>query len=90
MGGGLSSTHSQDHIGRSEKEIVALMMPIYYIGNEVSDADIEVAKNNWQMIIDNTATPFLEVNKVNSEKGFQAPYQCSSTFFTYDYLIFIR
>jgi hypothetical protein len=61
----------KDNMGRSEKEIVALMMPIYYVDIEVTNADIDLARNNWQMIIENTATPFLDGKKLarNSNEG---------------------
>jgi len=53
----------KNNMGRSEKEIVALMMPIYYVDIEVTNADIDLARSNWQMLIENTATPFLDGKK---------------------------
>jgi hypothetical protein len=47
----LSSAHrNHGHIGNLQREIVALMMPIYYIDSVVSNVDIEIARANWQMI----------------------------------------
>lgn len=48
--GSSTSQHNHGHIGNLQREIVALMMPIYYIESLVSSADIEIARANWQMI----------------------------------------
>jgi hypothetical protein len=51
LGLGLSSSqHNHGHIGSLQRQIVALMMPIYYIESVVSSVDIEIARANWQMI----------------------------------------
>lgn len=75
MGGGYSSDQSvrlsqlsrdnHGHINSSERDIVALMMPIYYVECVVTNADIEIARNNWQMIVNNTASPFLDQLKIH-------------------------
>ena len=59
MGGGASQHDGARSIGRSEAEIVNLMMPIYYIDLEVTVEDIERASLVWQMIINDTAPMFV-------------------------------
>ena len=60
MGGGISK-HDAGSIGRSEAEIVNLMMPIYYVDQEVTIDDIAHAKIGWQMIINDTAPMFVQL-----------------------------
>jgi hypothetical protein len=43
------------NIGKTEAEIVNLMMPIYYVTDQVSHEDLERAKEVWNMILNDTA-----------------------------------
>lgn len=47
-------------IQRSTTEIVALLMPVYFVEDEPCEADIEIAKRKWQLILDNTSPHFLK------------------------------
>lgn len=63
-------------IGRSEAEIVNLMMPIYYVDLDVTQCDIDRAKVVWQMIINDTAPMFTALKGTD---GFE--YQSSTMMF---------
>ena len=77
MGGGISK-HDAGSIGRSEAEIVNLMMPIYYVDQEVTIDDIAHAKIGWQMIINDTAPMFVQL------KGTENFHYRSSTTMFFD------
>ena len=76
MGGGISNDGAS--IGRSEAEIVNLMMPIYYVDQEVTTDDVAHAKVGWQMIINDTAPMFVEL------KGTENFHYRSSTMMFFD------
>jgi hypothetical protein len=77
MGGGASTNSSRYHqIGRSQADIVKLMMPIYYIDIEVSPAEIAAARVGWLQITSDTAPQFLALK---GTEGF--PYLSSTSMF---------
>ena len=76
MGAGVSGHDGASSIGRSEAEIVNLMMPIYYVDLEVTVEDISRAQVGWQMIIDDSAPMFVTLR---GTEGFS--YQSSTMMF---------
>jgi hypothetical protein len=57
MGGAASQVGVVPYmVGKTESELVNLMMPVYYLKDEtVSEDDLAVAKKTWNMILDGTA-----------------------------------
>lgn len=78
MGGGISRTEPM-YIGKSEKELVNIMMPVYYLHNEpITEYDLSIAKETWNMILDNTAPGFKAL------KGTEGFNYSSSIMMFYD------
>ena len=63
--------------GRSEAEIVNLMMPVFYVDEQLVASDVEAAKASWKMITDDTAPGFLALK---GTPGFDFP-SCIMFFF---------
>lgn len=64
MGGGSSRpTNRPPELNRSEAEIVRLMLPIYYTSESITDAELEMAKKAWAVIMNNTAPEFLRLKQ---------------------------
>lgn len=79
MGGAPSTAEpaaSKAKLHRNEKEIVKLMMPVYYTVQEVSIEERKLASNSWDLILNEKSPEFL------SKKGDpDFPYQSCVTFF---------
>ncbi len=79
MGGAPSTAEpaaSKAKLHRNEKEIVKLMMPVYYTVQEVSIEERKLASNSWDLILNEKSPEFL------SKKGNpDFPYQSCVTFF---------
>eukprot|EP01040_Poterioochromonas_malhamensis_P010288 gene10289-11190_t len=73
MGGAPSTAEpaaSKAKLHRNEKEIVKLMMPVYYTVQEVSIEERKLASNSWDLILNEKSPEFL------SKKGDpDFPYQ---------------
>ena len=69
MGGGASTdqTMSAVYVKRTLKEVVAVMMPVYYTEDGVSTEDFALAQANWEMILDDTSPVYLELKKNGTE-----------------------
>ena len=77
--GGVISKKEVVYIGKTEKELVNVMMPVYYLHNEpVTAYDLNIAKENWNMILNNTAPGF------HALKGTEGFHHASSIMMFYD------
>lgn len=63
---------------RSDAEITAVMMPIYYVNEQVTKADCTQAINSWNLVLNDTAPGF---NAHRGEPGYE---QASCIMFFYD------
>ena len=64
MGGALSITQTTDgnkraDLQRNEKEVVKLMMPVYFIDDDVSFEERTMAASSWNLILDEKSPLFL-------------------------------
>jgi hypothetical protein len=56
MGSGASQAGGAPYMGRTETELVNLMMPVYYLKDEpVTPDDLALAKSSWNLILDDKA-----------------------------------
>lgn len=70
MGNGLVTSQQSNLINR--KEIIEIMMPVYYIHNaQVTPEDIKVAKESWALITEDQSQEFLK-QKLNSSFAFNS------------------
>lgn len=79
MGGGASSSQisGAPYMGRSEAEVVNLMMPVFYLDNTIDKDDIDKAKMSWSMITNDLAPGYLALK---GTPGFELP-SCIMMFF---------
>ena len=79
MGSGASFQHSKStHINRSTAEIVALLMPVYFVEEEPNQADVERAQAKWDLIIEDKSPHF------HQKKGSPGYTQVSCIMLFYD------
>ena len=52
---------------KSIKDVVALMMPVYYTEVPVSHEDVVLAKANWEMILNDTSPVFIDIQNEGSD-----------------------
>ena len=64
-------------MGKTEMELINLMMPVFYTEVQLTEQDVEIAKASWKMITDDTAPGFLAVKDA---PGFEYP-NCIMYFF---------
>ncbi len=58
MGGG-SSSSAASHLNKSQNTVVALMMPLYYSGEDISVEERQFASDAWQLILHDTSPEYL-------------------------------
>lgn len=63
MGGSATKPDAQNALKKSEENIVALMMPVYYSTEQLTDTEFEAAKACWASIVTNTAPAFLALRR---------------------------
>lgn len=67
MGGGIST---EVHANKSEKEIIALMMPLYYTHDAVITPEfLDMARNSWASVTENRAPAFVALKGTDKEFG---------------------
>jgi hypothetical protein len=59
-----------NNIGKTEAEIVNLMMPIYFVLDSVSPDDLERAKEVWNMILNDTAPGIILFYRISHTRKF--------------------
>lgn len=61
MGGNSSKIITEaPSLGKTEEEIVRLMMPVYYNPDPLTDEEMTLASDTWKMILSNTSENFIE------------------------------
>lgn len=60
MGGTESKLDETHLLGKSQVDIVNLMMPVYYNPEPITDAELALAVDTWNAILTNTSTAFTE------------------------------
>ena len=73
---GLKSTHAE--ITRSTNEIAGLLMPVYFLDDDPTPEDVEIASMKWNLIIDDKSTHF------HRKKGMPGYHQASCIMLFYD------
>ena len=73
---GLKSTHAA--ITRSTNEIAGLLMPVYFLDDDPTPEDVEIASMKWNLIIDDKSTHF------HRKKGMPGYHQASCIMLFYD------
>jgi hypothetical protein len=63
--------------GRPAEEVLSLLLPVYYVDDPPTPADLELAKDTWKQIVENRSEHFL--NKMG-EPGFSQS-SCISLFY---------
>jgi hypothetical protein len=58
MGGGNSSSYG---LKKSQREVIELMMPVYFDNNTITDEECVMAANCWDMILNEKSVHFTEV-----------------------------
>lgn len=81
MGGSNSKSAVDVKIADSSKEIVKLMMPVYYNDSAISSDEHASASAVWQMILSNSAPAFLEQRKASQE--FYRRFNTSIMYFSH-------
>ena len=51
---------------KSLRDVVAVMMPVYYTEVPVSPEDLTLANANWEMILDDTSPVFIDISNRGS------------------------
>ena len=74
----MGSGSSARFVEGTNNEIVAIMMPVYYVEETVSPEDLKLASASWQMIINDTSPEFKR--KRTTDPDFTQP-SCISWFF---------
>ena len=65
----------------TSKDIVKLMMPVYYNDSRITKDELAAAGATWQMILSNTAPSFLEQRKRDAE--FRNKFTTSIMYFSH-------
>jgi len=80
MGGASSTATSHaSALGKTETEIVRLMMPIYYTTVEITPEERKAANESWNLILNNTAPEFEARRRTDADFKFE-----STVMFFYD------
>ena len=77
MGNGSSSDGGRGW-KRSDAEVVSIMMPVFFVREDVSKEDAAIAIESWDLILNDTSPYFLEKR---GSPGFE---QASCIMFFYD------
>ena len=88
MGAGNSSGATRQWT-RSDAEVVAVMMPIYFVNEDVSHADREAAIKSWDYVLNDTSTHFNEMKGVYSSLPGFFVYTCAD-FVCFVFFLFKR
>lgn len=67
-------------LGKNLKDIVKLMMPVYYTQDPITSEEHEAAQKTWEMILSNKAPGFLEQRKNSLE--FSRKFTTSIMYFS--------
>lgn len=67
MGGSQSASTSKVEPKESSRDIVNLMMPVYYNDTKITKEEHGAASAIWQMILNNSAPAFLEQRKASQD-----------------------
>lgn len=81
MGGAQSNKSEVKEMKDSSKDIVKLMMPVYYNESMITRDEHAAASGTWQMIINNSAPAFLDQRKTSQE--FNRKYTTSIMYFSH-------
>lgn len=68
MGNGHSSAVSAKQ--KSDAEVIAVLMPIYYVKDEVTKQDVDDAQKSWNLVLEDKTQPFLEMKSKNELVSF--------------------
>jgi hypothetical protein len=78
--GVVSSVTSENNVKRSVKEMVRLMMPVYYLDvHELSSGETLQAADAWNLIMSDTSPEYLKRKANESPEEF--PYESCMMFF---------
>ena len=59
-------------LGKSDEEIVLLMMPVYYCAESVSKEEHKLAADSWQLILSNSSPGYLELKKTDPSTKYNS------------------
>lgn len=82
MGGSQSGPDDNiNHMKEKSKDIVKLMMPVYYNDSRITKDEHASAASTWQMILSNCAPAFVERRKTSQE--FRNKFTTSIMYFSH-------
>lgn len=82
MGGAPSTSQQPNIIGRSDEEIIKVVLPLYYNKEPIQPNEREAAVAAWRMIMNNTSAHFKNLKKAG---GSDYPHQTCMELFYYTF-----